>query len=170
MKKWSCIYVTILVCLCCLLNGCQQNESDETEPPNSNDPSILIESIPTAEERDEMGLWNIELALWRVEEEGIRFYIYDYDNLGFVIDSETWGLEMYQDGNWMVITEFSEDQSAYEEAYAIPQIGKEYARVAELCWVPPSSRPLEPGRYRATKMLNGRVFSLEFDLKSEDLP
>lgn len=122
--------------------------------------------LPTLTERTE---WNIEIQFLKQDEKGIWITIYDYDNQGFQYNPLYYVLEKHDGSKWVKLTSMNESNASENHSYVFPSEQKPYIDTNNLNYFSllPSGTELETGRYRLTKILSGRAFSVEFDYKAD---
>lgn len=166
MMKFN--FLASIFCIISILfvfTGC--NSSKENVDTTSN--NILIDGImdndfipPELSNRTE---WNIELSFVEYNDNGIVINIKDYDNIGFAFNNLYFVLEIYEDGEWINLSNLNENSAYKNYGYALPNDTRDHISVNSIC--PAIALPdtgLKTGHYRATKVLSGRPFSVEFDL------
>ena len=92
--------------------------------------------------------------------------ICDYDNQGFAFNYLYFELEYLENGNWVKLTKLNENSAMNDLGYVLPSSKTDYVDCDchnFLSLIPPEVI-LKSGRYRLTKVLSGRDFSVEFDM------
>lgn len=172
MKRYLALFL-ILLTFSLLLCGCKetphgtQESGTEAESEylgtGTVDPSEPGFKIPTLQERT---AWNIELELYKIDENGIWITITDYDNQGFEYNTLYFVLERYENGEWVKLTRLKEYYANTDVTYVFPHEDVSYIDTNNLNFFP-SYVEFSAGHYRLTKVLSGREFSLEFDYEPQ---
>lgn len=174
-------YLTILVATVLLLSiftGCGEfgdesaDKSGKSESTGDIDTTTGDEKInndlngnfiiPGLDERTD---WNIELTFIECNETGIKIRICDRDNQGFAFNDLYFVLELYEDGEWVKISKMNENAASQNLGYVFPSETANFVDLDSMnrfAFLPDVE--LKTGRYKLTKILSGREFSVEFDL------
>lgn len=156
--------ILLIVLLAVQFSGCNkkdnENPGSQTSVENTEDTGEYI--LPTLSERTE---WNIEMKYLSQDDRGIWITIIDYDNQGFQYNPLYYVLEKYDGSEWVKLTKMNESNASRDYSYVFPSKKNSYIDTNNLNYFSllPSGTELETGRYRLTKVLSGKEFSVEFD-------
>lgn len=183
MKRTLSILIILLLCVSVFV-GCEKPESpDNKEPsttnqqennpkddlgPQTGDGDVNGEFIlPTLSERI---AWNIEIKYLKSDDKGFWITIIDHDNQGFAYNDLYYILECWDGQQWVKLTRMNESNAERDLSYVFPSENSSYIDTNSLNYFSllPSDVTLENGRYRITKVLSGKSFSVEFDYETND--
>jgi hypothetical protein len=112
--------------------------------------------------------WNIELEFVECTDTRIRINIIDHDNLGFFFNDLYYVLEYWDGDSWVKLSDMNEKATPHSSMECVPNTTPDYQTIPSsnmLAYLPDVT--LVSGHYRLTKLINGRAFSVEFDLAFE---
>lgn len=150
--------IALIVSLSSLI-GCDAANSGE-KPTDTT-----LQGNFTALGLEERTSWNIELSFIECNDTGIKIKICDHDNQGFAFNDLYFVLEFLEGDDWVKISKMNENSATQNLGYVLPSKTDDFVDLHSMnrfAFLPDVE--LKPGRYRLTKILSGREFSLEFDL------
>ena len=187
MKKRVLIVLIILSLVLFSFEGCskkenysndtQLNENTNATGSTNNGDSITTSVATTFDEdawlieviseihKEQRTTWNIEMRFLECTEQAIIIEVIDHDNLGFMYSDLYYKLEVLKDGEWIQLSNISENTAYFRRAYVVPSRTEEcvdFYSYNLLSGMPDVT--LETGHYRLTKRFNSRDFSFEFDM------
>jgi hypothetical protein len=152
------------------LYGCSRTGGASTHTTAIEDSignSSHNDTLNIDEELQDRTAWNIGLSIEKQNEHGIWVRVSDYDNQGFYHNPAYFIMERYEDDSWVKVSLLSE---AAEEQFIYitpPDDVDGCADTVALCRYSFMEKDLIAGRYRVTKIISGRAFSLEFDYRPD---
>lgn len=164
MKFLSFLLVTITVLL--LLVSCDATKPEEPTLTTTAETTAVTTFNNFPKSRT---TWNIKAEIDSITDARIRIFIYDMDNLGYVINPSFYNLERFTDGEWVAVTEHVDNES-WEPCY-VPITPTGYPKTpitVDLNMLYDKSIMI-PGKYRAVLYLKDVDFThceevrVEFD-------
>lgn len=112
--------------------------------------------------------WNINVKFLEATEKGFKIKICDNDNQGFYYNPYYFVLEYKDENGWNKLTNLQEKLVNEDIAVVFPDENNNYTdtnNIALFSLIPDFE--LKNGQYRITKVISGKEFSVEFEVKEK---
>lgn len=176
MKLYKSIFLGALIFIVSFLTACSETSTNKVVTTKYIKDNTLTNFANDIEEQPflmsqlkERTSWNIDIYFLELSKSGFKIRICDNDNQGFYYNPTYFVLEYKDKNDWEKLTIFQERLANEDLAFVFPDENASYVdtnNINMFSLVP--NFKLKNGKYRITKVLSGREFSVEFEITGQE--